>query len=198
MERQVTDAAYGHVLTNAQVWSGDGRWIVYDVRSDPAGEVFDGTRIERVNVDSGAIEVLYESRGAQCGVASCSPVDERVAFILGPTAAAGAYAAYNRRGVIVDAERPGVITNLDACDVTPPFTPGALRGGTHVHLFSGDGQRVSFTYEDQVLAERAGAGDGDLNQRNVGVAVPGRAVTPTGESPRNHRGSFSPCSLRRR
>ena len=48
--------------------------------------------------------------------------------------------------------------NLDARDLLPPFTPGALRGGTHVHQFSPDGHVVSSTYEDHVLVRNATAG----------------------------------------
>lgn len=193
MERQLTTAAHGHVLTNASVWSHDGEWIVYDVRSDPAGATFDGTRIERVHVATGRVEILYESqRGACCGVASCSPVDDRVAFILGPEDPTPdwQYAPHHRQGVVVHAERPGEATNLDARDLTPPFTPGALRGGTHVHIFSGDGQWVSFTYDDHVLTVREQAGQGDLNQRNVGVAVPLGAVTVPRTHPCNHDGAM--------
>jgi hypothetical protein len=193
MERQLTHAPHGHVLTNANVWSPDIQWIVYDVRSDPAGSQFDGNRIERVNVKTGEVQTLYQSRrGAQCGVATCCPIDDRVAFILGPEDPTPdwQYCAYHRRGVIVDAKRPGVIENLDARDVAPPFTPGALRGGSHVHLFSGDGQWVSFTYEDHVLATGAGAGDADLNQRNVAVAAAYAAVNPPLTHPRNHAGQF--------
>src|SRR5690349_12905041 len=175
MERQLTTAPHGHILSNANVWSLDGEWIVYDVRSDAAGSQFDGTRIERVHVASGRVEVLYESeRGAHCGVASYSPVDDRVAFILGPENPTPdwEYAFHHRQGVIVDAARPGEAKNLDARDIVAPFTPGALRGGTHVHIFSGDGQWISFTYDDHVLTTRDPAGQGDPNQRNVGVAVP--------------------------
>ena len=32
---QVTDRPGGHILTNINVWSPDGRRIVYDTRSDP-------------------------------------------------------------------------------------------------------------------------------------------------------------------
>jgi hypothetical protein len=192
-EKQVTFAPHGHILTNAGVWSPDGRWIVYDVRSDPAGATFDGTRIERVEVATGRVEVLYESRhGAGCGVATCSPTDDRLVFIHGPEHPTSdwQYAAHHRRSVVVDARRPGVASNLDARDLTPPFTPGALRGGTHVHTFSGDGRWVAFTYEDHVLAQLGPAGDGhDLNQRNVGVSVPvGPVMVPKGH-PRNHDGS---------
>ena len=51
-----------------------------------------------------------------------------------------------------------VARNLDARDLLPPFTPGALRGGTHVHQFSPDGHVVSSTYEDHVLVRNATAG----------------------------------------
>jgi hypothetical protein len=205
--RQVTSAAHGHILANAAVWSPDGEWLVYDVRSDPAGSVFDGTRIERVHVDSGAVQVLYESRrGACCGVPMVNPVDGRVAFILGPEDPTPdwQYCAWHRRGVIVDPDRPGEISNLDACDLAPPFTSGALRGGSHVHQFSPDGRLVSFTYEDHVLASlsppsKGGARGGipdatihnkiELNQRNVAVAFPRAVVVPRAH-PRNHDGEF--------
>ncbi|HEX6964052.1 MAG TPA: DUF3748 domain-containing protein [Lacipirellula sp.] len=217
MERQLTCTAHGHILTNANVWSPCGKWIVYDVRRDPAGSKFDGTRIERVHVETGEVQVLYESRrGACCGVASYSPVDDRVAFILGPEDPTPdwQYCAWHRRGVILHAERPGVVSNLDARNVAAPFTPGALRGGSHVHLFSGDGQWVSFTYEDHVLAAnpatlksaegtgqslvtpRSAEGSGlcaevhDLNQRNVAVAAPFGPVRPAKSHPRNHDGEF--------
>ncbi|BBO31305.1 DUF3748 domain-containing protein [Lacipirellula parvula] len=193
MERQLTTAPHGHILTNANVWSPDGEWIVYDIRSDAAGSVFDGTRVERVHVPTGRVEVLYESqRGACCGVASYSPVDDRVAFILGPEDPTPdwEYGPHHRQGVIVDAANPGVALNLDARDLTPPFTGGALRGGTHVHIFSGDGAWISFTYDDHVLTTREPTGQGDLNQRNVGVAVPLGGVSVPRSHPRNHDGAF--------
>jgi hypothetical protein len=140
--RQVTSAPHGHILTNTAVWSPDGQWIVYDVRSDPAGSLFDGTRIERVHVASGRVEVLYESRNeACCGVVTYHPTREEVVFILGserPTAD-WQYSACHRQGVIVETDSPGAKRNLDARDIVPPFTPGALRGGSHVHVFCGDG-----------------------------------------------------------
>lgn len=191
-ERQVTDAPHGHILTNFGAWSADGEWIVYDVRSDPAGSVFDSERIERVHARSGKVETLYTSTsGACCGVVTASPVDDRVVFIHGPENPTPdwSYAAWHRRGVVVRTGTPGKAENLDARDLTAPFTPGALRGGTHVHTFSGDGQWIAFTYEDHVLAE-LGDGEGhDLNQRNVGVSVPAGPVTVGRDHPRNHDGS---------
>ncbi len=193
VRRQVTHAAYGHILTNVNVWSPDGKWIVYDVRSDPAGSRFDGTRIERVNAATGKVELLYEvPSSAHCGVVTCSPTDDRIVFIHGPVAPTPdwQYCAYHRRGVLLAMSRPGMIRNLDARELVAPFIPGALRGGTHVHVFSPDGQWVSHTYEDHVLAMLGDAGEHDLNQRNIGVSVPVRSVRVRRDHPRNHDGTF--------
>ena len=191
-DRQLTNAPHGHILTNFRVWSSDGQWIVYDVRSDPAGNVFDGNRIERVQADSGKIETLYTSTDdACCGVVTASPTDERVVFIHGPENPTPdwSYAAWHRRGVVVHAGSPGHAENLDARDLTPPFTPGALRGGSHVHTFSGDGKWIAFTYEDHVLAELSDGAGHDLNQRNIGVSVPAGPVLVKADHPRNHNGT---------
>lgn len=191
-ERQITFAPHGHLLTNAGVWTADGEWLVYDIRSDAAGARFDGTRIERVEVATGRVEVLYESvEGACCGVVTVSPVDDRVVFILGPEhpTADWCYGPAHRRGVIVRSGAPGVIEPLDARDLVPPFTPGALRGGTHVHQFSPDGRLVSFTYEDALLDTAAGAAGHQRNLRAVGVSVCGRQVSVPRSHPRNHNGS---------
>jgi Tol biopolymer transport system component len=192
---QITDQPTGHILTNTNVWSPDGKWIVYDTRSDPAGEKFDGETIETVHVDTREVREIYRARhGAHCGVATFSPKDAKIAFILGPEnpTAGWQYNAWHRQGMIVDMERPHEAVPLDARDVTPPFTAGALRGGTHVHIFSSDGAWVSFTYEDHVLAAlEANAVDklaADLNQRNVGVSVQVREVRVPRDHPRNHDG----------
>lgn len=193
-ERQVTRAPHGHILTNTGVWSPDGQWIVYDVRSDRAGDVFDGRTIEAVQVATGEVQIVYRSgRGACCGVATHSPVDERVLFILGPEDPTPdwSYCAYHRQGLLVDRRRPGEGLRLDARDLTAPFTPGALRGGSHVHVFSPDGQWVSFTYEDHVLAQFVEPGaDHDVNLRGIGVSVPRGPVRASGGHPRNHDGEF--------
>ena len=192
VERQLTHAAHGHVLANVNVWSPDSRWIVYDVRS--ADNVFDGERIEQVNAETGEVQVVYRaSQGARCGVASFHPTEPIVAFILGPEnpTADWSYGATRRRGVLVDTRSPMRARPLDAMNYAPPFTPGALRGGSHVHVFSPDGAAVSFTYEDEVLARLDSTPDApphDRNQRNIGVAIPGQPVRVGTAHPRNHDG----------
>jgi hypothetical protein len=187
-ERQLTHEAHGHILTNTGVWSPDGRWIVYDVRSDESGSVFDGTRIEAVNVDTGKVRTLYKSQhGACCGVVTWQPREMKIAFILGPEnpTADWQYGPSHRQGVMVDFTKPGVALNIDGCDLTPPFTPGALRGGSHVHVWDATGDWLSFTYNDALV---------ESDVRDVGVAVPAEPVRISKSHPRNHDGNFF-CAL---
>jgi len=194
VERQITKSRGGHILTNAGVWSPNNEWIVYDTRSTPAGDRFDGERIEIVDVRTGQTRTLYEAgNGAFCGVATFHPRDERVIFILGPEHPTPdwQYSACHRQGVIVDVARPGRALNLDARDLTVPLTPGALRGGSHVHVWAPSGDWVSFTYEDHLLSGFTDETDQrEVNLRNVGVSVPIRRVTVAQDHPRNHDGEF--------
>ncbi|MGK0602544.1 DUF3748 domain-containing protein [Yokenella regensburgei] len=181
--KQVTFASRHHQLTNTRTWTPDSRWLVFDVR--PSGASFTGETIERVNVDSGETEVIYRATdGAYVGVVTVHPQEEKYVFIHGPEHpdAHWQYDFHHRRGVVAHA---GVTTNLDAMDITPPFTPGALRGGSHVHVYSPNGEYVSFTYNDHVMHER----DTALDLRNVGVATPFGPVIPAGGHPREYAGS---------
>ncbi len=191
---QVSRDTRGHILTNTGVWSPDSEWLVYDTRSDAAGDLFDGNTIEMVNVRTGEVRELFRSTsGAHCGVVTFHPRDWKVAFILGPQNPTldWQYAPWHRQGVIVEVAEAGLARNLDARDVTPPFTPGALRGGTHVHIWDPAGDWISFTYEDHVLAQfKCGSATNDINQRNVGVSVPTHPVRVGKEHPRNHDGDF--------
>jgi hypothetical protein len=193
VERQITHTPFGHILTNFGVWCPDAQWIVYDTRSDAAGEVFDGERIEMVHVSTGELRSVYQSRfGAHCGVVTFHPLQSKVVFILGPEhpSADWQYSPCHRDGVIVDTGDPGKSWNLDARDITPPFTKGALRGGSHVHVWDAAGQWVSFTYEDHVLSRyKTDEAGHECNLRNIGVSAPIRPVeVPKGE-PRNHDGA---------
>ena len=181
--KQLTFAPRHHQLTNIYTWTPDSQWLAFDVR--PSGASFTGETIERVNVHTGAVEVIYRATsGAHVGVVTVSPLAEKYVFIHGPENpdAQWHYDFHHRRGVVFE---NGVAENLDAMDITAPYTPGALRGGTHVHVFSPNGQFVSFTYNDHVLHER----DPALDLRNVGVAAPYGPVAPRGQHPREYTGS---------
>jgi hypothetical protein len=193
VDRQLTTNAQGHVLTNINAWSADGQWLAYDVRT---GDSFNGSRIEQVNVRTGEVRHIYTAvNGAMCGVVTCHPIEPLVIFIHGPEHPSPdwEYSFVHRRGAVVDTRRPGVARPLDAMNYAPPFVAGALRGGSHVHVFSPDGSWVSFTYEDAVLARL----DADLsapkhepNQRNVGVAVPSGPVQVSQSHRRSHDGDW--------
>ena len=113
------------------------------------------------------------------------PAQDKYVFIHGPKNpdADWQYDFHHRQGVIA---HNGQVSNLDAMDITAPYTAGALRGGTHVHVFSPNGQFVSFTYNDHVLHAR----DPQLDLRNVGVAAPCGPVNPQGNHPREYAGTF--------
>ncbi|MCZ3385217.1 DUF3748 domain-containing protein [Kosakonia sp. SOY2] len=181
--KQLTFAPRNHQLTNINTWTADSQWLVFDVR--PSGASFTGKTIERVNVRNGDVEVLYTAtHGAHVGVVTVNPRAQEYVFIHGPENpdASWQYDFHHRRGVVL---ANGIARNLDALDITAPYTPGALRGGTHVHVFSPNGKFVSFTYNDHVLHER----DPALDLRNVGVAVPFGPVTPPCTHPREYGGS---------
>ncbi|WP_128175206.1 DUF3748 domain-containing protein [[Pantoea] beijingensis] len=182
--KQLTFDERHHQLTNVNVWTADSQWLVYDVR--PSGASFTSLTIERVHVLTGETEVLYQAKdGAYVGVVTVSPdLPARYVCIHGPEHPDSnwKYDFHHRRGVIV---QNGHAENLDACDITPPFTPGALRGGSHVHVFSPDGSRISFTYNDHVMHEYDIAED----LRNVGIALPLHAVCPPKQHSREYDGS---------
>ena len=194
LETQVTSGSGGRILTNFAVWSPDSQWIVYDTRSDSMGAIFDGQRIEMVHVETGEVRILYRAvNGAHCGVATFSPLREQVVFILGPENPTPdwEYSPAHRQGVLVDIAAPGTVKNLEARALSLPLIPGALRGGTHVHVFSPEGDWVSFTYNDALLTrciEETETNDIDL--RNIGVSVPERPVRVRNDHPRNHDGEY--------
>ncbi len=198
-EHRLSAADLEHGLANANVWTRDGKWVVYDVRVED-GSKFNAIRIEMANIETGGRRTLYHAHdGAGCGVVSFSPGADLAAFILGPENPAPDwdYALSRRRGVLVDINNPGEARALDAMNYAPPFAPGALRGGSHVHMFSPDGRWVSFTYDDEILTrldEAAASGRAvpghDAAQRNIAVAVPDRPVRVARTHARNHDGNY--------
>jgi hypothetical protein len=80
------------------------------------------------------------------------------------------YQQWRRTGVMVSDENPNVPVFMDARDVRYPFTPGALRGGTHRHEWSGDGQWIGFTYNDAIMKALEDSTGELLNLRTIGVS----------------------------
>lgn len=186
--RRVTSSPNGHILTNAQVWSADGEWIYFDLRSDRHGSVFDSREIHRVHARTGCVELVYRAPAeACCGVVLAHPREEKILFIHGPEYPniAWSYGAARRCGMLLNiGQANGKV--LDARDVVEPFTPGAHRGGSHVHQFSPQGDWISFTYEDEYLEVLARRGiSAEKNQRNIGVAIPNTLISVVPRHPRN-------------
>jgi hypothetical protein len=176
-ERQLTFEPRNHNLDNNDNFSPDDRWLAFDPREDDTA-IMGNAVIARVELTSGKISELYREPGAQpwgpgVGAANVNPIDGSVAFIRGLTGATATqpYAMWRRGGAYVRPEKPGALRFLDARDVIAPFTPGALRGGTHRHEWSGDGKWIGFTYNDALLAEREELTGEKVNLRTIGVAT---------------------------
>ena len=159
-EIQIThDLSYNHDLDNNDNFSPDDQWLVYDTRTEAGGIGANG-KIEKVNVSTGEKVVLYElphnrDFGPGAGAVSYSHAESKVVFIHGLLSAKeeNPYQQWRRSGVIIDDSNPGVPIFMDARNISEPFTPGALRGGTHRHEWSGDGQWIGYTYNDAILKQ---------------------------------------------
>lgn len=175
-ERALTDTARGHLIHNRQIFSPDGRHLYFDSRNDET-QLARSASIGRVEIDSGKEQTIYQVGagtpfGPGTGAVTCNPQDGRLAFLHGLPDASPAlpYAPHRRCGVTL--ARDGSLVHLDARDVTPPFAPGASRGGTHAHHWSPDGSKLSFTYNDALLPLKPAPDD----LRTVGVMIPGHPV----------------------
>jgi len=182
-ERQIThDSAYDHLLDNNDNFSPDDRFLVFDTRT-PVG-IHESALIAKVEIATGKITPLYRPEHASTfgpGVAAASFAHHRneVIFIHGPLHSTGPdnqYEKHCRLGMIVRGDGSGEWRFADARNVKPPFTVGALRGGTHRHEFSGDDQWVGFTYNDAVVRAHGLAIGKNLDLRTIGVTKFDRPV----------------------
>lgn len=179
---------YSQIIANRCCWSPDSRSIFFDVRSIETR--FDSLSIMRLDVDSGVCEAVFTPPdGVPCGVPTCSPVDDRIVFIQAdcPPDDDWQYCPWHRRGVMMRTGRSGTVANLDARDIVPPFSPGALRGGTHLHTFNGDATAIVSTYEDHLLATSQNP-LAQANRRGIAVHVLSSPVVVPKSHPRNHDG----------
>ena len=195
-ETQLTNDSYGHFLNSTQVFSPDDEWIVYDTRNDDGGIGVTG-RIEMANAKTGEITPLYRTQnqtpyGPGVGAATFSPVDQTVLFIHGIRNASqnNPYGFTRRTGVAIHTAKPFEPVFMDARNIVPPFTPGALRGGTHAHSWSGDGQWISFTYNDYIMEQLAKTDSTVKDLRTIGVMMPKKVTVPDDGTMENNNGEY--------
>jgi hypothetical protein len=178
-EVQLTYGEKGHFLHIQNAFSPNNEWLVYDTRNDET-HISRTSSIEMVNANTKEVVFLYNTQnqtafGPGVGGVSFNPKKNQVIFIHGlqNCDAEKPYGFSRRTGVSIKTEFPQKPIFLDARDITVPYTPGALRGGTHAHTWSRDGEWVTFTYNDYImstLAENPNSGVKDL--RMIGVMAP--------------------------
>ncbi|MGO1245203.1 MAG: DUF3748 domain-containing protein [Sphingobacterium sp.] len=181
----LSHSSQGHTLHHNRVFSKDGQWLVFDGRNDDT-KIGETSVIGTINVKTGEERTLYRTNnstvyGPGVGAASFNPLTDRVVFIHGLLSAneSAPYAMTRRTGVAVDPNKPREPIFLDARDVTAPYTPGSLRGGTHGHCWSADGHMLSYTYNDEIV-------EPDL--RTVGVLIPSDSTVRVDTGKDNNEG----------
>ncbi|GAB3742479.1 DUF3748 domain-containing protein [Spirosoma lituiforme] len=197
IEQQLTNGNQGHTIHHTQVFSPTDEWIVYDTRRQE-DDIAGTASVEMINVRSQKIRPLYKTTnqtefGPGVGAATFSPVSNRVLFMHGLKNAtqANPYGFTRRTGVCIDLEAPHQPVYMDARHIAYPYTAGALRGGTHAHSWSGDGQWISFTYNDYVLEQLGKADTSVKDLRVIGVMAPfGEVSVHESDSGENHSGAF--------
>ncbi|RRN77936.1 DUF3748 domain-containing protein [Pseudoxanthomonas sp. SGD-10] len=195
-EKQITFDEKGHLLNHTQVFSPDGRWVVYDTRNDDS-KIGSTSTIEMVNIETGEIKELYHTQnqteyGPGVGAATFSPTENKVIFIQGirNSNKEKPYGFTRRNGVAIDVVNPGNPIYMDARDIIPPFTAGALRGGTHAHSWSGDGSMVVFTYNDYVIEQLSKNDTTVQDLRMVGVMFPKKVLVKEDTAFENNNGEM--------
>ena len=173
--KQLTNQAKNHAMDNNQNFSPDDAWIVYDTRPNEGG-IGENAIIEKINVASGNTKVVYKTNNANdygpgVGAVSYHPTENELVFIHGlpPASKDKPYAMHRRVGRIVN-ESNNSSYWMDSRDIIAPYTAGALRGGTHRHQWSGDGDWLGYTYNDAIMVELEEKTGETYNLRTVGVS----------------------------
>ena len=190
-EKQLTRGPQGFFVNHRQAFSPDDQWVAFDGRGEDP-KMGENDLIGMVNLLSGEVRELYRVPGQQVygpgsGAVSFNPQGGEVAFIRGLLSANAEqpYDLTRRSAIALDLRNPGnpVSYNLDARDITPPYTPGALRGGSHAYGYTADGNWISFTYNDAVLLETSKVDPTVKDIRTVAFLVKGKAVEVQTELP---------------
>jgi len=169
-ERQLTTGPLQKDLDNNINWSPDGRLLVFDCRTHQSG-IGENTRLGTLDVRTGKVAIIYEQHPPVAGVGAPSFLDDHHIIAISALDSGLKYDFTVRGGRIIPANGSGKTHWMDSRDLTPPFTPGALRGGTHKHEPDATGRWVGFTYNDEIVRL---TGRSDL--RNLGVCHLGHAV----------------------
>ena len=193
---QLTKGEEGHCLYNTQCFSPNDEWIVFDSRNDDS-QISKTESVSMVNTQTFEIKRLYRTQnqsafGPGVGGVSFSTTSDRVLFIHGirNSNKNNPYGFARRTGVAIDVDHPFKPIFMDARNIVPPYTPGALRGGTHAHTWSGDGQWISFTYNDYVMEQLEKIDSSVKDLRTIAVMVPGLVNVPLDSKGENNAGEM--------
>ena len=193
---QLTNSDNGHTLHHSQIESYDEKWIVYDTRNDDT-KIGETNSIEILNTETLEIKTIYTTKnqtkyGLGVGAASFSYLENKVIFIHGiqNSNEKNPYSATRRTGVAVEINQPQQPIFMDARNIYPPFTNGALRGGTHSHSWKEDKNWISFTYNDYVLEQEAVRNPTVKDQRVVGMMFPKKVEVPLDDNLENNNGEM--------
>jgi hypothetical protein len=195
--RQVSNKLQDHEMDNNHNFSPDDQWIVYDTRPKPGG-IGINDRIEKISSVTGKIKVIYQvtdpnKYGPGVGAVSYHPTENKVIFIHGlpPASKKRPYAMHRRLGRIVDESKEDTSYWMDSRDIVAPFVPGALRGGTHRHQWSGDGNWLGYTYNDAIMVSLEKETGEVHNLRTVGVSKrTGKSPEITSSEGENYQGEW--------
>lgn len=195
-EHQITHGRHGHTLNHTQIFSPDDQWIVFDTRNDDT-HISRTCCIKKVNVVTGEVVPLYNTtnqsvHGPGVGAAAWNPRNNKIIFIHGLLNCneEKPYGFSRRFGAIVDANHANDMWHAEARAMDDQLLPGALRGGTHAHSWSGDGEWISFTYNDFIMGKLEAAGSGAKDLRTIGVMSPVKKVTVPSEDSENFSGQY--------
>lgn len=154
---QLTQEQHGHTMHHNGAISSDGNWIVFDYRNDDTQIGRTGT-IAVLDRRTGKQFPIYQTLGQSIygpgvGAASFNPCTNQIVFIHGLLDAdkEKPYDITRRTAVIVDLEHEMQASYADSRDLLAPYAAGSLRGGTHSHMWSPDGEMLSFTYNDELV-----------------------------------------------
>ncbi|MFP6596194.1 MAG: DUF3748 domain-containing protein [Candidatus Hydrogenedentota bacterium] len=167
-ERQLTFSPMGHDLDNNDNFSPDGNWLCFDTRETVEFGIHNSQSVMMVNIETGEEVVLLAAEQSAIGKEAAAPgigavsfnhARAEVAFIHGPpldqVPARGPYDFPNRTGARIFIDEPRKRHWLDHRDIATDreTLPGALRGGTHRHEYTWNGNRIGFTYNDFLMQD---------------------------------------------